>query len=155
LKPPKLVISMVGSSVDFDMNVLDRNAIFNGVMNVAKETEAWITTIGLDTGIAKYIGEAKRATSAKVPIIGVVPWGLVEGRQALWDDKADGRLLPHTSKIAIENFGEYEKQYTYMKPAKLPSLRLNRDHTHFILVDDGTVGKFGGESGGFDVDVLM
>jgi len=48
LKLPKLVISMVGSSsTDFDMNVLDRNAIFHSVMNVAKETEAWITTTGL------------------------------------------------------------------------------------------------------------
>lgn len=47
LKLPKLVISMVGSSsTDFDMNVLDRNAIFHSVMNVAKETEAWITTTG-------------------------------------------------------------------------------------------------------------
>jgi len=82
LKPPKLVISVVGSSTDFEMNVLDRNAIFHTVMNVAKETEAWITTIGLDAGIAKYMGEAKVATNAKVPLIGITPWGLVEGRYA-------------------------------------------------------------------------
>ena len=147
LKPPKLVISMVGSSsTDFDMNVLDRNAIFHSVMNVAKETEAWITTTGIDVGIAKYVGEAKAATNAKVPIIGIAPWGLVEGRQALWDSRADGRLLPHTEKMPVENFSEYEKQYVYMKPAKLGSLKLNRDHTHFIRVDDDSLGKFGGES---------
>jgi hypothetical protein len=67
-------------------------------------------------------------------------------RQALWDQRADGRLLPHTEKMVVENFSEYEKQYVYMKPAKLTSLRLNRDHSHFILVDDESVGKFGGES---------
>jgi hypothetical protein len=67
-------------------------------------------------------------------------------RQALWDQRADGRLLPHTEKMVVENFSEYEKQYVYMKPAKQTSLRLNRDHSHFILVDDGSVGKFGGES---------
>jgi hypothetical protein len=82
LKPPKLVISMVGSSQAFEMNVLDRNAIFHEVMNVAKETEAWVTTIGLDSGISKYVGEAKEATNAKVPLIGITPWGLVEGRYA-------------------------------------------------------------------------
>jgi hypothetical protein len=56
------------------------------------------------------------------------------------------RLLPQTEKMPVENFSEFEKQYVYMKPAKLPSLKLNRDHTHFILVDDDSLGKFGGES---------
>ena len=34
LKPPKLVISMVGSSFDLDLNVIDRNFIFNGTSYV-------------------------------------------------------------------------------------------------------------------------
>jgi len=33
------------------------------------------------SGIPKYIGEAKRATGTKVPIIGICPWGVVDGRQ--------------------------------------------------------------------------
>jgi len=34
LKPPKLVISMVGSSFDLDLNIIDRNFIFNGMLKV-------------------------------------------------------------------------------------------------------------------------
>ena len=66
--------------------------------------------------------------------------------QALWDERGDGRLLPHSEKMPIENFGEYEKAFDYMKPAKLASHRLNRDHSHFILVDDGSVGNLGIET---------
>lgn len=85
LKAPKLLISMIGSSTDFEMNVLHRNQVLSEVMTVAKETEAWITTIGLDSGIGKHVGEAKRATGIKVPLIGIAPWGMIEGRQALWE----------------------------------------------------------------------
>ena len=66
--------------------------------------------------------------------------------QALWDERGDGRLLPHSEKTPIDNFGEHEKAFNYMKPAKLASHRLNRDHSHFILVDDGSVGNLGTET---------
>lgn len=118
IKPPKLLISLIGSTTDFEMNVIERNQILNEVMNVAKETDAWITSIGLDSGIAKHVGEAKRATGIKVPLIGIAPWGLVEGRQALWDEKADGRVMPHLESAPFDSFSEHEKQYNYMKPSK-------------------------------------
>jgi len=146
IKPPKLLISLIGSTTDFEMNVIERNQILNEVMNVAKETDAWITSIGLDSGIAKHVGEAKRATGIKVPLIGIAPWGLVEGRQALWDEKADGRVMPHLESAPFDSFSEHEKQYNYMKPSKTSSYKLNRDHTHFILVDDESVGAFGSET---------
>lgn len=113
---------------------------------VAKETDAWITTIGLDAGIGKHVGEAKRATGIKVPLIGIAPWGMIEGRQALWDRFADGRVLPHLEAAPTDNFAEHEKQFCYMKPTKINSTKLNHDHTHFILVDDDSIGQWGAET---------
>ena len=45
----------------------------------------WILTSGTDSGISKLMGEAKDTLKSSVPLIGMVGWGLVEGRQALWD----------------------------------------------------------------------
>ena len=84
------------------------------------------------------MGEAKSACDAKgVPLIGICPWGLVEGRQALWDEEADRRLLPMTEKNTVENFEAHEKQFCALKPPKIQSAPLNRQHTHFVFIDDG------------------
>jgi len=100
----------------------------------------------LDSGVSKLIGTAKQESSLKCPVIGVVPWGLVEGRQALWEREADGQLLTHRHKMVIENFGEHEKSFASMKPHGQKSVRLSRQHSHFILVDDGTMGVLRGEA---------
>eukprot|EP00960_Hanusia_phi_P072534 767809-Hanusia_phi.AAC.1 len=146
LRTPKLLVSLIGSSLDFDMNIESRNAFFKHLVAVAKNTRAWITTIGIDAGVAKMVGEAKRASEADIPLIGICPWGLVEGRQALWDYPADCRVLAHVEKMPVNNFGEHEKKFAALRPRALSSARLNRDHSHFLLYDDDSVGEFGGET---------
>jgi hypothetical protein len=129
---------MLGSTFDFDMDVENRIKLLNDLMLVAKETEAWVITLGLNAGLARFVGEAKSTCEATgVPLIGVCPWGLVEGRQALWDEEADRRLLPMTEKNTVENFEAHEKQFCAVKPPKLQSAPLNRQHTHFVFIDNG------------------
>jgi transient receptor potential cation channel subfamily M member 2 len=115
-------------------------------MNLANETNAWMFTNGLDTGVSKLIGQAKKEWDWKAPVIGIVPWGVVEGRQALWERVPDSTLRTHTDMHAVENFGEYEKQFFSAKPIDMKSVRLSREHSHFILVDDGTTGILRGEA---------
>jgi hypothetical protein len=129
---------MLGSTFDFDMDGEARIKLLNDLMLVAKETNAWVITLGLNAGLARFVGEAKSTCEATcVPLIGVCPWGLVEGRQALWDEEADRRLLPMTEKNTVENFEAHEKQFCSLKPPKIQSAPLNRQHTHFVFIDDG------------------
>ena len=94
-----------------------------------------------------FVGEAKAACDAKnVALIGMCPWGMVEGRQALWEEEADMRLAPMAEKSIVENFGDYEKQFRVRKPPMVRSAALNREHSHFFLIDDGSEGRFGGET---------
>ena len=103
LRKPKLLVSMIGSSFDFDMNGEDRLQLLNGLMNVAKETDAWVLTIGLDVGLAKFVGEANRSTDAKVPLIGICPWGMVEGRQVCvcGVEQTCSRLFPGACELCL------------------------------------------------------
>ena len=146
LEKPQMFISIIGSSFDFDMNDEDRIMLLNQLMTVAKETNATVATLGLDVGLSRYVGEAKRAVEADINLVGICPWGMVEGRQALWAEEADRRVLPMTKMFVRDNFAEYEKQFRFMTTPKTISAPLNREHTHFVLIDDGSEGLFGGET---------
>ena len=146
LKRPKLLISVCGSSEDCDIQMQDRQALLSGVMQLANETDAWIVTNGLDVGVSKLIGQAKQSSELKSPLIGIVPWGVVEGRQALWDKEADGSMTRHVDRMIVEGFTEHEKTFARVKPHGQKSVRLSREHSHFILLDDGTKGELRGEA---------
>eukprot|EP00961_Rhodomonas_salina_P166147 2238886-Rhodomonas_salina.1 len=49
--------------------------------------------------------------AAQVPLVGFVPWGMVEGRHALWEPEADGRVAPHVEKLPLEDFQTHEKHF--------------------------------------------
>ena len=75
---------MIGSSFDFDMKGEDRIRLLNELMQLAQQINTWIITLGLNVGLARFVGDAKAACDAKnVALIGMCPWGMVEGRQAL------------------------------------------------------------------------
>ncbi len=82
-----------------------------------------------------------------MPLLGFVPWGLVEGRHALWEPAADGRVAPHTEKMPVEEFHEHEKHFAAVCAQRVKSIRINPNHSHLFLVDDGTVGNFNVEAG--------
>ena len=37
--------------------------------------EAWIITGGTDSGVVKFVGQAKEQQSADIPTIGITAWG--------------------------------------------------------------------------------
>jgi hypothetical protein len=40
----------------------------------------------------------------------------MEGRQALWEAPADGRVQAHRDKAIVDNFLDHERVFQYMKP---------------------------------------
>ena len=59
LRRPQLLISMIGSSFDFDMKGEDRIRLLNELMQLAQQVDAWIITLGLNVGLARFVGDAK------------------------------------------------------------------------------------------------
>jgi transient receptor potential cation channel subfamily M protein 2 len=79
----------------------------------------------------KYVGEALLGEDGRpvTAVIGVATWGIVSERALL--EETNGKYVD------------------YPNPDSLPKAQrtsaLDRNHTHFILVDNGSVGKFGVE----------
>ncbi|XP_043568129.1 transient receptor potential cation channel subfamily M member 6 isoform X3 [Chiloscyllium plagiosum] len=127
---PKLLISVHGGSQNFELPPKLKLIFGKGLIKAAETTGAWIVTEGINTGTSRHVGDAiKDHTSPylrKICIIGITPWGVIEN---------------HRDLIGQDVVRPY---HTLGNPlSKLTSL--NSKHSHFILVDDGTVGKYGNE----------
>ena len=86
--------------------------------------DVWIITGGTDMELVRSVGE-------KTTCIGIAPWGTTYNRKDL------------------TNFGETVKYnlsgWLSSKSARENEIYLGKNHTHFLLVDDGHVNKSGGE----------
>ncbi|CAC5368004.1 TRPM3 [Mytilus coruscus] len=140
LSHPQLLISVTGGAKRFDLKPRLANRFKRGLMKAAISTGAWIVTGGTGTGVMEFVGEAVRdhfITFGKrdnIVALGVPTWGAVAGNESLDgdDDLKDGLFPAVYNKHLVES----------ATGKKVP---LDHNHTHFILVDDGTDCKFGGE----------
>uniref|UniRef100_A0A915JIN3 TRPM SLOG domain-containing protein n=1 Tax=Romanomermis culicivorax TaxID=13658 RepID=A0A915JIN3_ROMCU len=136
---PELLISLFGDGPEFNMATSLKKQIFNrGLIPAVEITKGWITTFGLNVGVAKAVGEAicegqyyfgeGLKTKALVQCIGIVPWSAVRDTHAL---TCSGEEDDTNSKT-------YHRCYD-VDPGILPGqpISLNPFHTHFLLVDDG------------------
>ncbi|XP_027715110.1 transient receptor potential cation channel subfamily M member 4 isoform X1 [Vombatus ursinus] len=134
--PPNLVVSVLGGSGGPMLQPWIRDLLRGGLMRAAHSTGAWIVTEGLHTGIGRHVGVAVQdhntagTGSAKVVAMGVAPWGVVRRREALISPKG---LFPaqYNWRGNLEDDAQYSLDYNY---------------SAFFLVDDGTYGRFGGET---------
>ncbi|KAE8633107.1 hypothetical protein XENTR_v10001784 [Xenopus tropicalis] len=127
---PKLVISVHGGIQNFKLPSKIKQVFGKGLVKAAETTGAWILTEGINTGASKHVGDALKAHASqhlrKICAVGIPPWGAIENQQDL---------------IGKDVVCLYQ---TLINPmSKLTSL--NSMHSHFIMVDDGTVGKYGNE----------
>uniref|UniRef100_A0A8C5MF01 non-specific serine/threonine protein kinase n=1 Tax=Leptobrachium leishanense TaxID=445787 RepID=A0A8C5MF01_9ANUR len=130
MKLPKLLISIHGGTQKFEIQHSLKEALSRGFIKAAESSEAWIITDGISNGVTTHIRDAIKEEAFRlshtVCTIGIAPWGVVEGRSDLVGRNV---VAPYQS---LKN--------------PLSKLHvLNRHHSHFLLVDDGTVGKYGGE----------
>ncbi|XP_062874411.1 transient receptor potential cation channel subfamily M member 6 [Trichomycterus rosablanca] len=128
--PPKLVISVHGGTENFPLPLRAGQAFSKGLIRAAETSGAWIFTDGFNTGVSMYVGDAVKAYGTherrKRYVIGITPWGLIEN---------------HSDLIGRDVLRHYQ---TLGSPLSKRS-SLNGLHSHFILVDDGTLGKSGGQ----------
>ncbi|XP_066271870.1 transient receptor potential cation channel subfamily M member-like 2 [Branchiostoma lanceolatum] len=132
LKRPSLIVSVAGGAKKFFLKDRLKNVFTRSLMKASQSTDAWLLTGGMDSGIMKCVGEAVRdqvSNFATSPVaIGIATWGSVDNRQSL--QQADGKdVFP-----AI-----YSCEDLKFRKNTAP---LDLNHTHFILVDDGTVQEF-------------
>uniref|UniRef100_A0A5F9DB86 non-specific serine/threonine protein kinase n=1 Tax=Oryctolagus cuniculus TaxID=9986 RepID=A0A5F9DB86_RABIT len=127
---PKLVISVHGGMQKFELHPRIKQLLGKGLIKAAVTTGAWILTGGVNTGVAKHVGDALKEhasrSSRKICTIGIAPWGVIENRNDL---------------VGRDVVAPYQ---TLLNPLSKLNV-LNNLHSHFILVDDGTVGKYGAE----------
>ncbi|XP_069481057.1 transient receptor potential cation channel subfamily M member 7 isoform X2 [Ambystoma mexicanum] len=127
---PKLVISVHGGMQKFELHPRIKQLIGKGLIKAAVTTGAWIITGGVNTGVAKHVGDALKEhasrSARKICTIGIAPWGVIENRNDL---------------LGRDVVAPYQ---TLLNPLSKLNV-LNNLHSHFILVDDGTVGKYGAE----------
>uniref|UniRef100_A0A8C4YNG0 non-specific serine/threonine protein kinase n=1 Tax=Gopherus evgoodei TaxID=1825980 RepID=A0A8C4YNG0_9SAUR len=127
---PRLVISVHGGMQKFELHPRIKQLLGKGLIKAAVTTGAWIITGGVNTGVAKHVGDALREhasrSSRKICTIGIAPWGVIENRNDL---------------VGRDVVAPYQ---TLLNPLSKLNV-LNNLHSHFILVDDGTVGKYGAE----------
>ncbi|KAI4893011.1 hypothetical protein NFI96_027337 [Prochilodus magdalenae] len=135
LNPPNLLISVTGGAKNFYMRTHLKDKFRRGLMKVAQTTGAWILTGGTHTGVMKHVGKAVRdytlsssSVDGQIVAIGVATWGVIHNRQTLVHP--EGRFPAH---YYLDEQGQ----------GRLSCLDVN--HSHFLLVDDGTHGRYGVE----------
>ncbi|KAM7372502.1 hypothetical protein PAMP_009666 [Pampus punctatissimus] len=136
LPSPNLVVSVVGGEGHEKIKTWVRDVLRNGLVKAAQSTGAWILTGGLREGVARCVGEAVRDHGAAAPAlsqkkviaVGLAPWGLVHNRQRL-----------------VSAQGSFPARY-YVQNTSHDSCCLDNNCQAFLLVDDGSIGRRGGET---------
>ncbi|CAH1244055.1 TRPM8 [Branchiostoma lanceolatum] len=131
MKPPNLIISVVGGDAKFVLKERLKK-VNKGLANAALSTGAWVFTTGLHRGVSKYVGEAiwgganclADSGQPAVNVVGITTWGNVPNRHRLKGQKGIGKF---PARYRLHN----------------ETAPLDLNHTHFILVDDGTVETAG------------
>ncbi|PKU43133.1 transient receptor potential cation channel subfamily m member 2 [Limosa lapponica baueri] len=135
LDAPNLLISVTGGAKNFIMKPRLKNIFRQGLVKVAQTTGAWIITGGSHAGVMKQVGEAVRDfmlscshKEGEIVTIGIATWGTVYNRESL--------ICP---------MGGFPAEYVLDEENQGSLSCLDSNHSHFILVDDGTHGRYGVE----------
>ncbi|XP_053140753.1 transient receptor potential cation channel subfamily M member 8-like isoform X3 [Hemicordylus capensis] len=131
LKTPNLIISVTGGAKNFALKPRMRK-IVSRLIYIAQSKGAWIFTGGTHYGLMKYIGEVvrdntiSRTSEENVVAIGIAAWGMVSNRDSLIR--------------SCDAEASYSAQYIMDDLKRDPLYCLDNNHTHLILVDNGTHG---------------
>ncbi|KAK3605984.1 hypothetical protein CHS0354_019664 [Potamilus streckersoni] len=134
LEKPNLLISVTGGAKNFIMKPRLRDVFRRGLMKAAQSTGAWIITGGTHAGVMKHVGEAVKdygmAYTNQKPVItiGLVPWGVIQNRDTL-----ENKQWSWPVEYYIDELPKEKESF------------LDPNHSHFIMVDDGTQHKFATE----------
>lgn len=108
-------------------------------------------------GVIRHVGDALKDHSSKsrgkVCAIGIAPWGILENKEDLIgkDVRTKTCHIPDFSSLLLETFSlnllcsQVTRSYQSMANPLSKLAVLNSSHSHFILTDNGTCGKYGSE----------
>nr|XP_039250494.1 transient receptor potential cation channel subfamily M member-like 2 isoform X2 [Styela clava] len=142
LNPPNLIISVTGGAKNFALRTRLKEVFRKSLIKAAKKTGAWITSGGTHVGVMKHVGKAVESYETikqdrkRVITIGIAPWGAIFGNEKLVNmntEQNDSMIQPpkvYDSDMTKLNQNE-TKQFT----------TLDDNHSHFILVDNGSTGE--------------
>nr|XP_012140913.1 PREDICTED: transient receptor potential cation channel trpm isoform X2 [Megachile rotundata] len=127
---PKLLITVHGGRSNFELQPSLKKVLRKGLLKAAKTTGAWIFTGGTNTGITRQVGDAllleKSQRQGRVVSIGIAPWGIL--------DKSH-ELVTRGGEVSYDCLSSPWSKYAV----------LNNRHAYFLLVDNGTGGRYGAE----------
>lgn len=124
---------------------------------------AWIITGGTNAGVMKHVGQAVRDYSlsnsiqGQIVAIGVATWGVIHNREALINEEVRLSYFLHFYCWQCNNLCHFDFFVIVSIQGCFPALYmtdktsqgrlscLDKNHTHFLLVDDGTHGHYGVE----------
>nr|KAI8744050.1 transient receptor potential cation channel subfamily M member 2-like [Biomphalaria glabrata] len=131
MEMPNLLISVTGGAKNFNMKARLKEVFRRGLVKAAQSTGAWIVTGGTYAGVMKHVGEAVRdfglTSQGRVTTIGIATWGCVQNKELLIRKDEDSN---HPVEYSIH--GEVKPKQSFLDP----------NHSHFILVDNGTQHQF-------------
>ena len=135
LPEPELILDVTGSAQDMLLDQSNEYALRRALTILSKLGNVWVISAGTDTGIMKILGSTIRAIESEeeihIPLVGIVPFGATNNFEMLVAHAIDDRNhLELTS-------GDVEYPHTF---ASREGAALNPNHSHFLLVDDGTRG---------------
>ena len=140
IKKPQLIISVTGGAKNFTIPLKTKNAFKLGLIKAATSTNALIITGGTNTGVMKLVGDAIAESvidTSCIDVLGIATWGIVADRDKLEKEEKNGS----NSQLSDNNIAvDYRPDNSEENGVLFDS-----NHSHFILVDNGSVGKYGVE----------
>ncbi|XP_026074779.1 transient receptor potential cation channel subfamily M member 2-like [Carassius auratus] len=131
LRSPNLLISVTGGAKNLNIKTHLKDKFRRGLIKVAQTSGAWILTGGTHSGVMKHVGMAVRdytlssgLTEGQIVVIGVAPWGIIHNQKDLINSELMRGYLPVEYSLDEQGQGRFSC--------------LDINHTHFLLVDDGT-----------------
>ncbi|VDM92442.1 unnamed protein product, partial [Litomosoides sigmodontis] len=116
---PKLIITVHGGMTDFDLQPKLARVFRKGLLKAAKTTGAWIITAGINAGVVRQVAAA------------------VDG---------SGSVSRVRSKIVTIGIAPWVVPYhPHSFSPKGRFAVLNNRHSYFLLVDNGTIGRYGAD----------
>ena len=129
-----------------------KNSFKGCLLSVFKDTpNSWVFTDGIHSGIGKYVGEVvkeinmtknqveERSENVTITCIGFTHWGSVKNKEDLIDP--DSSLRPRQFKRKVNYDVKSRRELSPDSASRPKEEFLDPYHTHFLLIDDGTVGR--------------
>ena len=99
------------------------------LIQISQTPGCWIITGGINDGVMKHVGDALQGQSKT--LIGIAAWGIVSNKE----------MLVQSAKIPLGGKFPYKVESSLVQKGAY----LDHNHTHFLLINDGSEGKFGVE----------